>query len=112
MKRTEKSKANSRQSRKANQRTATELRRSTRRSTRISTQYRVRLQQPIQPAMQMSSSNPSSQPAPDVQQVQYALKLDEVITTVPKIDFDEEIVEYEKIIPTARKQRFRKSRRP
>ena len=46
----------------------------------------------------------------DVQQGQYELKLDEVITTVPKIDFDEEIVEYEKIIPTDQKQRFRESR--
>ena len=93
---------------KANQRTATEIRRSTRRST----QYSVRLQQPIQPAMRMSTSNPSIQPAPDVQEGQCALTLDEVITTVPRIDFDEEIVEHEKIIPTAQNQRFRKSRRP
>ena len=48
----------------------------------------------------------------DVQQGQVELKLDEEITTIPKIDFDEEIVEYDKVIPTAQKQRFRKSRRP
>ena len=40
------------------------------------------------------------------------LKLDEGITTIPKIDFDEEIVEYKKIIQTAQQQRLRKSRRP
>ena len=37
----------------------------------------------------------SSQPVPDVQPEQYELKLDQEITTIPKIDFDEEIVEYE-----------------
>ena len=56
--------------------------------------------------------HPVSQPVPDVQQGQYELKLDEEITTILKIDFDEEIVEYEKVIPTAQKQRLRKSRRP
>ena len=61
--------------------------------------------------MQMSSINFQS-PAPDVQQEQHALKLDEVITAVSKIDFDEEIVECEKIIPTAQKQRLTKFRRP
>ena len=53
-----------------------------------------------------------SQPVPDVQQEQYELKLGEVIMTIPKIDFNEEIVECKKIIQTAQKQRPRKSRRP
>ena len=46
----------------------------------------------------------------DVRQERYELKLGEVITTIPKIDFDEEIVEYKKIIQTAQKQRLGMSR--
>ena len=99
MKRTEKSKANSRQDKStANSRQGKPKDYDSDKS-KYEEKYpiRVSLQQPIQLAMQLSSSNPSSQPAPDVQQGQYELKLDEVITTVPKIDFDEKIVEYEKI---------------
>ena len=46
-----------------------------------------------------------------VQQGQRELKLGEMIATIPEIDFDEEIVEYKKIIQTAQKQRLRKFRR-
>ena len=35
-----------------------------------------------------------SQPVPDVQQGQHELKFDEGIATIPKIDFNEETVEY------------------
>ena len=63
----------------------------------------------LQPAMQMTSSNPSSQPASP--RCPAGAILAEAFTTIPKIDFDEEIVEYKKIIQTSQKQRFRKSRR-
>ena len=66
-----------------------------------------------------STEKSCSQPVPkhsrtdaDVQQVQYELKFDEVIKTIPIIDFNEETVQYKKIIHTAQKQRLRKSRRP
>ena len=58
-----------------------------------------------------STEESCSQPVPkhprtdaDVQQGQYELKLGEVITTIPEIDFDEEIVEYKKIVPEAQEQ--------
>ena len=65
-----------------------------------------------------STEESCSQPVPkhlrtdaDVQQGQYeeARRSDH---DYPKIDFDEEIVEYKKIIQTAQEQRLRKSRRP
>ena len=66
-----------------------------------------------------SAIHPVSQPVPkhpradaNVQQRQKELKLDEGIAKIPEIDFNEEIVEYKKIIQTAQKQRLRKSRRP
>ena len=61
--------------------------------------------------MKMSSSNPSSQPASPrcSARVQCELKFDEEITTVPKSDFEEEIVVHMKIIPTVQKEKFRKS---
>ena len=87
MRRTEKSQANSRQKSKANSRQkSTANGRPTRRNT-------------VQKKAAASDT--------DVQQGQ-----GEVITTIPKIDFDEEIGEYRKIIQTAQKQRLRKSRRP
>ena len=57
-----------------------------------------------------STEESCSQPVPhprtdaDVQQGQYELKLGEVITTIPEIDFDEEIVEYKKIVQKAQEQ--------
>ena len=51
-----------------------------------------------------STEESCSQPVPkhsrtdaDVQQVQYELKFDEVIKTIPNIDFNEETVQYKKI---------------
>ena len=59
-----------------------------------------------------TSEESCSQPVPDVQHGQHELKFGEGITTIPKIDFNEEIVEYIKIIQIGQEQRLRKSRRP
>ena len=75
-------------------------------------QSKVAATHPTSDADVQQQSIQSASQSPDVQQGQYELKLDEEITTIPKIDFNEEILEYEKIIPTAQKLRFRKSRRP
>ena len=60
----------------------------------------------LQPASLEASKNRCRCPAGALR-----AEVGEGITTIPKIDFDEDLVEYKKIIQTAQKQRIRKSRR-
>ena len=78
----------------ANQRTATETRRSTMRNT---------LQRKV--AAQPVPKHPRTDA--DVQQEQYELELGEVITTIPKIDFNEETVECKNLTEFHRTEGYR-----
>ena len=106
----EKSKANGRQKRKANgtQEKCTANGRQSK--PKDCDRDKARYEEKYTVQSKTAATHPTSDT--DVQQGQIELKLDEEITTIPKNDFDEEIVEYEKIIPKAQKHRFRKSRRP
>ena len=122
MKRTEKSKANSRQKSKANSRQDKSIANGRQQQSRANGRQSKPEDCDRDKAKyeeKHSTEESCSQPVPkyprtdaDVHQGQYELKLGEVITTITKIDFDEEIVEYKKIIQTAQEQRLRKSRRP
>ena len=111
MKRTEKSKANSRQKSKANGRQKSK---DNGRQDKPKDYDRDKAKNEDKHSTEESCSQPvPKHPRTDADvQGQYELKLDEVIKTIPKIDFNEETVEYKKIFRTSQKQRLRKSRRP
>ena len=102
MKRTEKRTANSRQKSMANSRQKS---RANSRQGKKKKGYdrETRHRGKLQPASPEASKNRCRCPAGH-----YELKLGDVITTITKIDFDEEVVEYKKVIQTAQKQRHRK----
>ena len=110
--RQEKSKANSRQEKSIANGWQSKLKDCDRDKARYEEKYTVQSEAAATYPTSDADVHQQSIQSASQSQMLHELKLDEEITTIRKIDFDEEIVEYEKIIPTAQKQRFRKSRRP
>ena len=112
MKRTEKSKANSRQKSKANSR-QDESRANGKQEKSIANSRQSKPTDYDRDKAKYEEKHHTescSQPVPkhprtdaDVQQGQQELKLGEVITTIPKIDFNEETVEYKNLSFTVHK---------
>ena len=91
-KRTEKSKANSRQKSKANskQKSTANCRQEKRIANSGQSKPKDCDRDKAKCEEKHSAKESSSQPVPDVQQGQYELKLGEVIPTIPAINFNEE----------------------
>ena len=103
MKRTEKGKANSRQKSTAKQQARQEQSQQQAKQTKGLRPRQGEVRGKAQHRGKLQPASPARTDA-DVQQGQYELKLGEVITTIPEIDFDEEIVEYKKIVLKAQEQ--------